>query len=113
MRAVMRILKQRSRSLSRHTSVLDSFKAYSGTRAPPPVVLGSEANDTDDRPQFKRECPLLKFVICLSVHVFSEFFMIRNMSLLLGQNRLSFATNVASLGTTHDLSSADDGILHS
>ena len=109
---VMRRLKQRSRSLSRHTSVLDSFKAYSGTRAPPPVVLGKEADYTDDPPRFKRKCLLLKFVICLSVHVFSEFFVIMNMSLLLGQNRLSFATNVASLGTT-DLSSADDGILHS
>ena len=109
----MRRLKQRSGSLSRHTSVLDSFKAYSGTRAPPPVVLGNEADDSDDPPQFKRKCLLLKFVICLSVHVFSELFMIMNMFLLLGQNRLSFATDVASLGTTHDLSSADDGILHS
>jgi len=47
---VMRRLKQRGRSLSRHTSVLDSFKAYSGTRAPPPVMLGNEADDTDDPP---------------------------------------------------------------
>ena len=110
---VMRRLKQRSRSISRHTSVLDPFKPYSGTRAPSPVVLGNEADDTDDPPQFKKKCLLLKFVICLSVYVFSEFFMIMNMSLLLGQNRLSFATNVASLVSTHDLSSADDGILHS
>jgi hypothetical protein len=110
---VMRRLKQSSRSLYRHTSVLDSFKAYSGTRAPPPVVLDNGADDSDDPPQFKRKCQLLKFVICLSVHVFSEFFMIMNMSLLLGQNRLSFATDVASLGTTHDLSSTGDGILHS
>jgi len=63
---VMRRLKQRSRSLSRHTSVLDSFKAYSGTRAPPPVVLGNEADDADDPPQFKRKFLLLRLVIsCL------------------------------------------------
>ena len=59
---VMRRLKQSSRSLSRHTSVLDSFKAYSGTRAPPPVVLGNEADDTDDPSELKGKCLLLKFV---------------------------------------------------
>ena len=47
---VMRRVKLRTRSLSPYTSVLDSFKAYSGTRAPPPVVLGNEADDTDDPP---------------------------------------------------------------
>jgi hypothetical protein len=38
---------------------------------------------------FPEKCLLLKFVICFLVHVFINFFMIMNMSLLLGQNKLS------------------------
>jgi hypothetical protein len=44
-------------------NIKNPSKAYSGTRAPAPVVLGNEADDADDPPQFKRECLLLKFVI--------------------------------------------------
>jgi len=55
--------------------VLDSFKAHSGTRAPPPVVLGSEADDTGDPPEFKRKCLLPKFVICLFISFLNFFFL--------------------------------------
>jgi hypothetical protein len=51
------ILKEKKRSLSRQTSVLDFLKSSSGTRASPPVLLDIGSYDRDDAPTVQEEVP--------------------------------------------------------
>ena len=54
------ILKEKRRSLSRLTSVLDFFKPSSGTGTYPFVLLGIGYDDPDDPPAVQKESLLLK-----------------------------------------------------
>jgi hypothetical protein len=55
-----KILKEKKRSLSRQTSVLDFFKPYSVNRASPPVLLDIGDDAPDDLPTVQEEVLLLK-----------------------------------------------------
>ena len=49
------ILKEKKRSFSRQTSVLDFLKSSSGTRVSPPVLVNTGCDDPDDRSTFQKE----------------------------------------------------------
>ena len=54
------ILKEKSRSLSLLTPVLDFFKPSSGTGTYPAILLGIGYDDPDDPPAVQEESLLLK-----------------------------------------------------
>jgi len=56
------ILKEKRRSLSRLTAVLDFFKPSSGTGTSPAVLLGTGYDDPDDPPAGQEESLLLKLL---------------------------------------------------
>jgi hypothetical protein len=100
-------LKQRSRCLARHTSVLDSFKPYPGTRAPPPIgwakkVIIHMTRLSSGEVSAPQICHLI-VSSCFHEVIYAHEYVCASWS----------KQTVTSLGTTHDLSSTDDGILHS
>jgi len=62
---------QEKRSFSLHTSVLDFFKSFAGTRVSPPVLMDTGHNDQDDLPTFQEEGLSLKSYI--SFFFFSRY----------------------------------------
>jgi len=51
------VLKEKRGSLFRQTSVLGSFKSFSGTRSTPPVLLTIGYNALDEAPTVEEEMP--------------------------------------------------------
>ena len=74
------ILKEKRRSLSRLTSMLDFFKPSSGTGIYPAVLLGIGYDDPDAPPPVQKESLLLRLSF---VDSFCKFFMCLNISIFL------------------------------
>jgi hypothetical protein len=64
------VLKEKKRSLSRQSSVLDFFKSHSETHASPLVLLDIRGDDPNDPCTVKEEVPPPHVVICFSDFIF-------------------------------------------
>jgi hypothetical protein len=65
------VQREKERSLSRQTTVLDFFQSSSGTRASLPVLLDIVDDDGDDPSTFKGKCLLLQLSsVCQIIYIF-------------------------------------------